>query len=572
MTPTSQPALILDDVSFVWPDGRRVLSSISGTFTRGATSLIGANGSGKTTLLRIMAGELAPSSGTVNRCGEVAYLPQRINSNGDDTVVDLLGITPTIHAIEAIEGGNTDPALFDIIGNRWDIEARAVALLDAHGLDSIALTRPVTSLSGGETVRIAMLGTLLRGADITLLDEPTNSLDRHARNDVYDLVSNWSSTLIVVSHDVGLLERVEATAELYDGRLAVYGGAYSHYVAQLEDHQRAAQRALITAKQSVKRQQQQRRTAEVTLARRVRSGNKAQHEKRASKLVMNQRRTEAQVAAGKLRDIHDARLAKSQGDLEQAVRAVRVNNVIRIALDQPELASTRRLVTLQSTGSDYTVTGPERCAVVGPNGVGKTTLVRAILESARRGSPVNSTGVTAPASANNAKLCPWLVNTHVDHLGYVPQHLDHLDDDASILENVTHAAPDTPVGMIRAQLARFLFKGHTVDQPVALLSGGERFRVAMAQVLLQTPPIELLILDEPTNNLDLNSIDVLVASLVDYRGGLIIVSHDQHLIERLGVTTMIEMTPPAAPATLDTTPRTHNSASSVQSCFTISRL
>lgn len=556
MTPTSQPVITLDEVSFAWPDGQQVLTTLSGTFTRGATSLIGANGSGKTTLLRIMAGELTPTGGVVSRYGEVAYLAQHINANGGDTVGDLLGITPTLNAIRAIETGDTDEALFDIIGDRWDIESRAIALLSAHGLGSIALTRPVATLSGGEAVRIAMLGTLLLGADVTLLDEPTNNLDRHARNEVYDLVFNWSSTLIVVSHDVELLERVDATAELYDGRLTVYGGAYSHYLAQLEEHQRAAQRTLITAKQSMKREQQQRRATEVKLARRVRSGNKAHREKRAPKIVMNQRRAEAQVSAGKLRDIHDDRLAKSRDELDDAERAVRVDNSIRITLNQPELASTRRLVTLQSTGCDYTMTGPERCAVVGPNGVGKTTLVRSILESAHRGGQVDSTNMSTSQPARDDHMCHWSVTTHVRQLGYVPQLLDHLDDDATVLENVIRGAPDTSVGTIRAQLARFLFHGGQVDQPVGSLSGGERFRVAMAHVLLQTPPVELLILDEPTNNLDLDSISALVDSLVNYRGGLIIVSHDQHLIERLEVTTMIEMTPPGA----------------AQSCFTINRL
>lgn len=161
------------------------------------------------------------------------------------------------------------------------------------------------------------------------------------------------------------------------------------------------------------------------------------------------------------------------------------------------------------------IQGPERVALIGPNGVGKTALLENLVHSAS----------ARPGLAS--------ANVLTDRVGYLPQRLDVLDNDASVLDNVRAGAPDTPPQLIRAQLARFLLCGEAVDRPVATLSGGERFRVALARLLLASPPPQLLVLDEPTNNLDTASIDHLVQALSRYRGALLVVSHDDAVLDRL---------------------------------------
>lgn len=175
------PAVVLDRLTFTWPDGSVALDGVSGAFSAGRTGLVGRNGSGKTTLLRLIAGELTPTSGQLTITDEVAYLPQQLTLATDRRVAELLGIAAPLDAVRAIEEGDPDPAHFEAVGNDWDIEARAEVALAEAGLDPGFLDRTVGELSGGEAVLVAVAGIRLRRAPITLLDEPTNNLDRDAR-------------------------------------------------------------------------------------------------------------------------------------------------------------------------------------------------------------------------------------------------------------------------------------------------------------------------------------------------------------------------------------------------------
>ena len=224
MTTSPTPAITLAGLSFAWPDGTSVLQDLSGTFGTGRTGLIGDNGSGKSTLLRLIAGALAPSSGTVAVTGTVGRLPQNLPLRTGASVADLLGIRSRLEALRAIEDGDPDPAHFDALGEDWDVEARSLAALSRSGLDGITLDRSVGTLSGGEAMLVALAGLRLAGDDIVLCDEPTNDLDRPARHRLYDAVRDWPGTLLVVSHDVELLNLMDATAELHAGALTVVGG------------------------------------------------------------------------------------------------------------------------------------------------------------------------------------------------------------------------------------------------------------------------------------------------------------------------------------------------------------
>ena len=158
--------------------------------------------------------------------GRVGYLPQHLTLRVDASVADLLGVKERLDALRAIESGDIDPAHFDTLDDDWDIEAHALATLDQLGFPTIDLDRPVGTLSGGETVLIALAGLQLAGDDVVLLDEPTNNLDRKFRHLLYDAISSWRGSLLIVSHDVALLNLLDATAELHDGELTGFGGPY----------------------------------------------------------------------------------------------------------------------------------------------------------------------------------------------------------------------------------------------------------------------------------------------------------------------------------------------------------
>jgi len=222
---STSSSVVLNDVSFHWPDGSPVLSQLSGAFSRGRTGLVGANGAGKTTLLRLIAGDLQPTGGSIVTTGTVDVLRQDV-TRGSTSVSDLLGIAEVRNALRSVEDGSTDPDDFDRIGDDWDVEERALAGLAALHLPA-DLDRTVSTLSGGEAMLTAITGVRLRAADIVLLDEPTNNLDGDARERLYDVVRAWRGTLIVVSHDLELLDLTDATAELRSTELATFGGPYS---------------------------------------------------------------------------------------------------------------------------------------------------------------------------------------------------------------------------------------------------------------------------------------------------------------------------------------------------------
>ena len=525
MSITQKPAVTLTDLSFTWADGTAAVDHLSATFGVGRTGLVGANGTGKTTVLRLIAGDLAPTSGTVTTTGDVGYLPQHITLSTGATVADLLGIHPRLAALRAIESGDADAAHFDALADDWDVEARSLAALDGIGLPGIALDRPVGTLSGGETVLTAIAGLQLSAAEVVLLDEPTNNLDRLARGKLYDAISSWRGTLIVVSHDVALLNLMQATAELRDGALSVFGGPFDAYQEHLAVEQAAAEQALRSAEQQLKTEQRQRIEAQTKLARRQRYARTDFENKRKPKIVMNMRKQEAQVSAGKLRGQLDSSVDAAQDAVDEQERRVRRDSAITIALPDPDVPAGRRLAELcDARDQGYILQGPERVALTGRNGIGKTRLLETLL-----------------AGSEQEEGSPFHALAHTTRIGYLPQRMDHLDDTSTILDDVQAAAPSAPQGELRANLARFLFRGDTINRSIGDLSGGERFRVALATLLLADPPHQLLILDEPTNNLDLQSIDELVDALSGYRGGLIVVSHDDAFLERLTIDAWITM-------------------------------
>ena len=549
MSHLSSPSLVFDRVSLDWPDGTAALTDVSGAFGRGRTGLVGRNGSGKTTLLRIAAGELSPSAGSITRGGDVAYLPQQLTLDVERSVAELLGVAATLDALRAIESGDADPRHFDAVGSDWDVEARAHAALADAGLPPAALDRRVGQLSGGEAILAAVAGIRLQSAPITLLDEPTNNLDRDARARLGEMVRGWRGALVVVSHDLGLLELMDDTAELYGSELSVFGGPYSVWRAWLDGEQDAARQAEKTAAQAVRRERRDRIEAETKLAHRAATGRKAQFEKRVPKIVAGGRKMSAQVSAGKLRTEVREREATARSALDAAERRVRDDEAIRIDLPDPAVPVGRRIATIGSGDRSWTIQGPERVAIVGPNGAGKTTLLERLVRGASASdvrdsvsTPATAAEETAISDGDELRHSPRLnCERHTDRIGYLPQRVDGLEDAASVLENVRAAAPDVPVAELRNRLARFLIRGDAVERPVAGLSGGERFRVALARLLLADPAPQLLVLDEPTNNLDLDTVDGLVAALAAYRGAVLVVSHDDAFLARLGLDLRLEL-------------------------------
>ncbi|GGX00090.1 ABC-F family ATP-binding cassette domain-containing protein [Streptomyces chartreusis] len=510
-------------LSFAWPDGTAVFEGLDVAFGPGRTGLVGVNGSGKSTLLKLVAGELTPVDGVVRVAGEVGYLPQNVTLDTALKVDEALGIAAKRVALHAIEAGDVAEEHFEAVGDDWDVEERALATLGELGLGHVELDRTIGEVSGGESVLLRLAALLLRRPDVLLLDEPTNNLDLYARRRLYAAVESWPGVMVVVSHDRELLDLVDQIADLRSGEIAWYGGNYSAYEEALATEQEAAERMVRVAEADLKKQKRELVDAQVKLARRKRYGQKMWDQKREPKIVMGARKRAAQESAGKHRIMHEEKLAEARERLDDAVDAVRDDDEIRVDLPYTAVPPGRGVLTLRDLELAYgarvagglDLHGPERIALIGRNGSGKTTLLRTIA------------GELAPVAGEATAHVP---------LRFLPQRLDVLDDGLSVAENVARFAPGATNNRIRARLARFLFRGARADQQAATLSGGERFRAALAALMLAEPAPQLLMLDEPTNNLDMASVRQLTTALESYEGALIVASHDLPFLESIGIT------------------------------------
>ncbi|MEV1158662.1 ribosomal protection-like ABC-F family protein [Micromonospora chokoriensis] len=524
----SDAFIVCSNLSFSWPDDTPVFSELSFTVPGGRTGLVAPNGAGKSTLLRLIAGELRPSGGSVTVDGLLGYLPQTLPLAGDLAVAQVLGVAERIAALHAIEAGDASEEHFATIGDDWDIEERTRGELDRLGLGDLSLDRPLHTLSGGQVVSLGLAAQLLRRPDVLLLDEPTNNLDVEARHKLYDVLTDWSGCLLLVSHDRELLDRMDRIAELERGEIRWFGGNFTAYTEAVQAAREVAESNLRNAEQEVKREKREMQQARERADRRASNASKNLKNAGLARIVAGGLKRSAQESAGKAQETHSSRLGQAKARLDEAGRAVREEDRIVVDLPDTTVPAGRTVFTgtgmrarfddrelFGGDGADLVIRGPERIALTGANGVGKSTLLRLV------------NGDLEPAGGD--------VKRADGRIAYLSQRLDLLDLDRTVAENFAAYAPSLADARRMNLLARFLFRGARVNLPVGVLSGGERLRATLACVLCAEPAPQLLLLDEPTNNLDLVSVGQLESALTAYQGAFVVVSHDERFLAEIGV-------------------------------------
>lgn len=474
-------------------------------------ALVGPNGTGKTTLLRILAGLEVPSSGQVTYAKglRIGYLPQEATlADVDGTLWGLAQAAfdhlqrraAELRRLEEAMAAVTDPAERDLLLTRYGraqeafdlaggytYEHRMRQVLSGLGFDEEDYQRPLAEFSGGQQTRAHLAHLLLDAPDLLLLDEPTNHLDLTAVEWLEEYLSNWPGAVVLVAHDRYFLDKVATRVwDLSGGRLEAYRGNYSAYVQQrAERHER--QRREFSRQQAVIAKEEE-------FIRRNIAGQRTREAQGRRKRLERLERIE------RLQDekhIHlNLHTDLRSGDLVLATHDL----VVGYEPDAPLFAC-----------PDLEIRRGDRVALIGPNGAGKTTFVKTILKEVKPLSGRVRLGAAV-------------------EIGYFAQAHAGLNPGRSVLDEVL-SVENLPIGQVRNYLARFLFRGDDVFKPISALSGGERARVALAQLALRGA--NLLMLDEPTNHLDISSQEILQEVLNDFPGTILLVSHDRYFMDAL---------------------------------------
>ncbi|MDR3097483.1 MAG: ATP-binding cassette domain-containing protein [Paraburkholderia sp.] len=528
----TNPSLTLEGVSFFLPDGKPLFSDLNASFDARHTGLVGRNGAGKSVLARVMAGRLAPAAGRCVRTGEVFYLAQQVQTDAAGaSVAALAGVQAALDALMRIEAGDGTPEDFDALGERWDLRQRLQAELERCGLGHLDPQAPAHALSGGETMRVALAGAALSQTDWLILDEPSNHLDGPSREALMRQLQRWPKGLVVVSHDRRLLDTMTRIVELSATGLRSYGGGYALYAGQRGQEEADAlallERRKLERRRAARALSDQRERAE----RREAQGRRHGREANQAKILLDRQKAHSESTAGKLRAQHTA--AREQLDLKVREAAMEVAGDARIVMRLAPVAGMARrwIAELDDVVLPHAppttrairlaLHGQQRVGVTGANGSGKSTLLKVL---AGRLAPLAGRCSVRVASA-------WL-----------DQRLTGLAPQRTAIEQMREANRTAGEDALRTRLAQLGLDARKLAAPCGALSGGERLKAALACAIYADPPAQLLLLDEPGNHLDLPSLQALEAMLCDYRGALVVVSHDEAFLESLELTDRLEAT------------------------------
>lgn len=523
----------VQQLSYIHADKEPLFRQISFSVSQGQKiALIGDNGSGKSTLLEIIKKNIVATSGEVVCSCEPYYVPQHIGQHNDYTIAQALRIDEKCRALHAILAGETTAGHFTTLDDDWEVEEKAIAALADWGLSGLSLNQKLANLSGGEKTRVFLAGINIYNPDIILLDEPTNHLDHQSRKQLYDLIRTSTASMIIISHDRTLLNLLSPIYELDKNGITCYGGNYDFYKTQkeqtlnalyskLDDKEKELRMARKLAREVAERKQKQDVRGEKNNAR-----------KRISRMAMNTLRDKAEKSSSKLKNVHSDKSESISESIREIRTTIPNTKEMKIDFNTSFLHSGKTLVTAQEINYSYPHSCPiwnpplsfqiksgERILIKGCNGSGKSTLLKLIT-----GALQSQSGIFTS--------CDF---SHV----YLDQEYSMIQNHRSVLEQVEQYNATLYEHEIKIILNRFLFSKESWHKKCVKLSGGEKMKLSLCCLMVSAQTPDMIILDEPTNNIDIQNIEILTSTIREYKGTLLVVSHDEYFIEQIQVRKII---------------------------------
>lgn len=521
--------LHLHNITYTHPNGDVLFTDLNLIINRQEkVALIGGNGAGKSTLLNLLTRNLQPLAGSVKVKGNIYKVPQLFGQFNNLTIAGALQIQDKLYALKEILDGRATEEYLTVLNDDWGIEERCKHALAGWGMEDLDLGQRMYSLSGGQKAKVFLAGIDICGPDIVLMDEPSNHLDKTGRAILYDYIQHAKHTLIIVSHDRTLLNLLNKVYELSNSGIRVYGGNYDFYAAQKKMENEAFLYDLQSKEKAYKKAKETERTSLERQQKLDARGKKKQQKAGMPKILLNTFKNKAEKSSSHMKDVHAEKARLIYKEIGLLKETLPNTGRMKIDLEHSGLHKGKVLVeakavniayngnTLWKKPLSFRILSGERIALQGINGSGKTSLIKMIL------------GYLSPQSGEMGKAMTRTM--------YIDQDYSLIDARLNVYEQAQwYNSGVLQEHEIKIRLSRFLFYKNDWDKTCSTLSGGEKMRLMLCILGLSQEAPEMILLDEPTNNLDIQTIEILTNAINEYQGTLLVVSHDEYFLKQINV-------------------------------------